>query len=306
MTMTTNPLPTHSTAAPILVTGATGTVGSRVIRHLQARGVRPRAFVRDSERAQAQFGGGVDLKVGDFADPQSVLAALQGVDTVFLSCGNVPDQIPYECTVIDAARRAGVGRLVKLSARGASRHASNAYWRGHAEIEGYLAVSGIPSVVLQPSFLMSNLLAAADQIRYTNTLMAPAGSARISMIDPDDVALVAAIALTDPEVAPAVLVLTGPEAIGYEEVATHLSDVVGRPIRYVDVPPAAMVQGLAASGMPEAAAAEIVRVFDALRAGVQVEITDTVARIVGRGARSFAAFARTHAAAFSQETMAPV
>ena len=289
-----------------LVTAATGTVGSGVVRHLQNRDVHPRAFVRDPGRARARLGDDVELVVGDFADPASVSAALRGVDTVFLACGNVPRQVDYECTVIDAARAAGVRRLVKLSARGAGREAGNAFWRGHAAIEAHLDASGITSVVLQPSFLMSNLLAASESVRAMDTLMAPAGSAPISMVDPDDVAEVAAIALTEPDAAPDVVVLTGPEAISYPQVAAQLSTAVGRTIGYRDVPPDAMVQGLVAAGVPETAATEVVRVFAALRAGEQAETTDAVARITGRTARSFADFARAYAAAFSSPALAPV
>jgi uncharacterized protein YbjT (DUF2867 family) len=103
----------------ILVTGATGNVGSAVVGELGDRGLPVRAFVRDPDRAAAVLGPDVALAVGDFAEPASIRAALDGIDAVFLACGNVPPQVEYETRVIDAAARAGVRRLVKLSALGA-------------------------------------------------------------------------------------------------------------------------------------------------------------------------------------------
>ena len=99
----------------VLVTGATGTVGRHVVGALRARGVAVRAFVRDGDKATALFGADVELAIGDFADRASLDRALEGIDRVFLACGNVPGQVEHECAAIDAARAAGVERVVKLS-----------------------------------------------------------------------------------------------------------------------------------------------------------------------------------------------
>ena len=98
--------------------------------------------------------------------------------------------------MIDAAAQAGVRRIVKLSARGAAIGAPVAYWHWHALIEQHLRASGVPAVMLQPGFLMTNLLGAAEHVRQQGMLFAPAAGARIAMIDPADVAAVAAVALT--------------------------------------------------------------------------------------------------------------
>ena len=91
----------------VLVTGATGNVGSRVVKELAGRGVPVRAFVRDPDRAAAALGPEVELAVGDLADPASIQAALEGVERVFLACGNLPPQVAYETNLIDAAARLG-------------------------------------------------------------------------------------------------------------------------------------------------------------------------------------------------------
>ena len=164
----------------ILVTGATGNVGSILVDLLQARDVHLRTLPRRPRPM----------------DRATLATVTDGVDAVFLACGNVPEQVDFECAVIDQAAQAGVRRIVKLSARGADPAASPAYWRWHAQIEQHLRASGIPAVVLQPSFLMSNLFAATEHVREQGMLFAPAADARISMIHPGDVAAVAAVALT--------------------------------------------------------------------------------------------------------------
>jgi len=94
----------------VLIAGATGTVGSLLVRTLADGGVRPRAFVRDADRARALLGDVADLVVGNLADQDAVRDALSGADAFFLACSNVPNQVALECAAVDAARVAGVGR----------------------------------------------------------------------------------------------------------------------------------------------------------------------------------------------------
>jgi uncharacterized protein YbjT (DUF2867 family) len=281
----------------ILLTGATGTIGSALVP-LLARGVAVRALARNPERAQHLTAAGVDVRRWDSGDPTSLSAAMAGVDAVFLACGNVPEQVGTECAVIDAAAAAGVSRIVKLSARGADPTARVAFWRWHATIEEHLHASGVPAVVLRPGFLMTNLLAAADQVRHQRMIFAPAGQARIAMIHPADVAAVAARVLTRSGHDGRAYVLTGPGAIGYSDVAAALSRSIGTPVDYVNVPAPAALSAMTDAGVPAFAAEQIVTVFEALRSGAQTDITDTVPMLTGRAARPITAFADEYAAAF--------
>ena len=283
----------------IMITGATGTVGRSLIRALAGGGVRPRAFVRDGAKAQVLLGDDADVVVGDLADQDALRHALTDVDAFFLACGNVGDQVTLECAAIDAARSAGVRRIVKLSARGADRTATSAVWRGHAAIEDHLTASKIPAVVLRPSFYMTNLLAAADPVRSFNTVPAAAGTAPIAMIDPDDIAAVAARALLDDTVPAGVLHLTGPEALTYHQVAQQLTHVLGRDIRYLEVTPEEAAHGMVASGIPEPAARQILEIFANLRRGAYATTTDVVPRLTGRPAGRLTDFVRGHMAAFA-------
>ena len=282
----------------VLVTGATGNVGSRVVRELRDRGVTVRAFVRDPGKAAAMLGDGVELVPGDFSDRASVRRALKGVDCIFLGCANDPQQVEYETGVIAAAAAAGARRIVKLSALGANIGSPLAFWDWHGRIEERLRASGVPAVVLRPSFYMTNLLGMAEGVRHEGALFAPAGGARISMVDPRDVAAVAAVALITDGHEGQTHVLTGTEAITYERVAGELSAVTGRRVRFVPVPDEAARQALVGAGLPEFVAQQLITLFGLLRRGAHEQTTATVRALTGHEPRSFAEFARDHAGFF--------
>jgi uncharacterized protein YbjT (DUF2867 family) len=138
----------------ILVTGATGKTGSQVVRALRARGAAVRTFVRDTEKARQLFGEEVELAVGDFANPSSVRAALEGVEAMLLSCADDPRRVEWETNAIDAAAATRVRRIVKLSTIGAAPGAPVAFWDWHGRVEEHLGSSGVPAVILQSSFYL--------------------------------------------------------------------------------------------------------------------------------------------------------
>ena len=282
----------------VLVTGATGTVGAHVVRALRERDVAPRAFVRDPERAALVLGETVELAVGDFADRDSLERALRGTDRLFLACANVPDQVAHEVAAIDAAKAAGVGRIVKLSGPRASLDSPLNFERWHGEIERHLLRSGLPSVRLRPSAYMTNLLAFAGTITQMGKLFAPAGTAEIAYVDPRDVAAAAAAALTADGHEGRTYALTGPAAVTYAQIAQALSDAAGRRIDYVDVPGDAARQAMLEAGLPAMVADAIVDVYASYRAGSMTRTTDGVRALTGREPGTFARFARDHGALF--------
>jgi uncharacterized protein YbjT (DUF2867 family) len=288
----------------ILVTGATGVTGSEVVRALQERGERPRAFVRDPDKARRLFGDRIEPAVGDFADPQSVRAALDGVETMLLSCADDPRRVEWETGAIDAAAAAGVGRIVKLSTVGAAPGAPVAFWDWHGRVEQYLREADVAAVVLRSSFYMTNLLAAAEQVANESRLYAPAGTARVAMIDPRDVGAAAAAVLTTEGHDGETYVLTGPEATTWAGVAEALTVVAARAVDFVDVPDEAAKQGMIEAGLPDFVAEQLVAIFQQLRDGVGAQVTDTVERLTGHPPRDFAAFARDHAHVFEPAVVA--
>ncbi len=219
----------------ILVAGATGTVGRHVVHGLLAAGETVRALSRDAARAHAVLGDTVDVVIGDLDDPATLAAALDGTDRLFLASPNHPAQLARERAAIDAAARARVRRVVKLSALGAEPGSPLDFWDVHGRLEGHLQESGVPAVVLQPTTFMGMVLASADSIRHAGAIFAPLGDAKIAFTDPRDVAAVAVQALLHEELDGHTLAVTGPELLTLQQVAETVSEVVGRPVSYVPV-----------------------------------------------------------------------
>jgi uncharacterized protein YbjT (DUF2867 family) len=284
----------------VLVAGATGNVGGHVVDELRGRGVAVRAFVRDPGRAAQRFGGGVEIVVGDFEDSVSVRGALEGADRVLLSSADGPRKVEHEAAVIDAAADAGVRMIVKASTVFAEAGSALPPFDWNGRSEDRLRRSGVPAVVLRSHFYMTNLLAAAEQVRAGGPLVAPAGQGRVAMIDPRDVAAVAAAVLVGDGHEGRTYELTGPEAVSYADVARELSAAIGAPVEYVDAPEEAARQGLEASGMPGWLVEHLVGVFGLIRSGAFERTTDAVRELTGREPRTIADFARDHAALYAR------
>jgi uncharacterized protein YbjT (DUF2867 family) len=283
----------------IVVTGATGNAGSEVVRALTARGGRVRAFVRDPGRARKRLGEDVELAAGDFADPPSVRAALEGADALLLSCADDPRRVGWETAAIDAAVAAGVRRVVKLSGAAAEPGSPVAFWDWHGQVEQHLRSSGTGWVILRSGWYMSNLLAAAPSVAAEGRLYAPAGQARIATIDPRDVGAAAAAVLSSPGHEGQTYLLTGPRAITYTEVAAALSAATASRVEYVDIPGDAARQAMINDGMPGFVAEQIVTMFGRLRQGVAAQVSPAVERLTGSSPRDFASFAADHAQLFA-------
>jgi uncharacterized protein YbjT (DUF2867 family) len=286
----------------ILVTGATGQAGSEVVRALLARGRQVRVFARDPDKAHGLFGAAVEVARGDFADPEAIHAALQHARDVVLSGPDDPRRVDWETGLIDAAAAAGVRRIVKLSTIGAEPGAPVAFWAWHARIEQHLRRSGMPAVILRSSPYMSNVLAGAESIAREGRLYAPAGRARIAMIDPRDVGAAAAAATAEGHDG-RTYVLTGPEAITYAQAAAELAAATGRDVEYVDIDDEQAREAMVRQGLPQVAAEQVVRVFAMLRRGAAEPVTAGVEELTGRPPRDFAAFARDHADAFAPDAV---
>ena len=280
----------------ILVTGATGTVGRPLVLELKERRASFRVLTRDSNKARNLLGD-VDCAVGDVSRPETVAKALAGVEAAFLLSPLDPALPAWEAGFARAARKAGVKRLVKLSALGADVRSPGAIARWHGEGEEEVKRAGVPFVVLRPAAFYQNLLIGAAEIRR-GVLRAPMGSARVAMVDARDVGVSAAAALTAPALDGETLTLTGPAPLTYAEAAAALAKVLGRPVGYTDVAPDLARQGMAAAGMPPWLADAVLGLYEAFRAGKADLAADGVQRATGREPFSFERFARDHAAAF--------
>lgn len=283
----------------IVVTGGTGLAGSEAVRALLARGERVRVFARDAGKARALFGEAVEVTHGDLADRDALLAALAGAEQLLLSGPDDPRRVEWETAAIDLAISCGVQRIVKLSSIEAAPGAPVAFWDWHGRIEQHLVDAAVSSVALRPAPFMSNLVMAARPVADAGLLPAPAGDARIAMIDPRDVGAAAAAVLASSKHADLTYRLTGPTAVTYADAAAAIAAATGRAVRYVPLPDADARDALVAAGLPPVAAEQIVVLFGMLRRGVAEPVTTTVASLTGRPPRTLTDWTRDHATAFA-------
>jgi uncharacterized protein YbjT (DUF2867 family) len=282
----------------ILVTGATGRVGGEVVRQLLATGKSVRALVRDAAAATAKLPVGVEIAQGDFEHPETLEAAMQGVDKVYLLVPGTPELPRQERAAIEAAQRAGVNHVVKHSVIGA-RDPAIALAKLHRASEAQLEFSGLAWTFVRPGSFMTNALGWAMSIKAQGGVFQPLGDGRVAMVDPRDIAAVAVTALTEPGHEGKAYEVTGPEALSMTEHVKLLSDAIGKPIRYVDVPEtAAREMMLDRLRMPRPVVEALLEVLAQIKAGKAARVSEDVERVTGRPPRRFEAWAAENAAAF--------
>jgi uncharacterized protein YbjT (DUF2867 family) len=282
----------------ILVIGATGTNGREVVDRLVKVGARVRAMVRDPAKAADLGLAGVELVQGDLDDPASLMESLGGIERAFFVAAVDRRFTGWFERFLDAARRAGTARIVKFSAFGADPDSPSAILRQHGETDQLLVNSGLGFTILRPNSFFQNLLWSAGSIKKHGTFYSPMKDARQSLVDVRDNAAVATFALTQAGHKGEIYELTGPELLSYEDVATTLSNVLGRPVTYVDVPLEAAKESMVKGGMPEWNAAAVTELYATFAAGSAARTTDTIERITGKKPISFEQFARDHAESF--------
>ena len=281
----------------ILVTGATGLIGSEVLRLLSRAGAPARALVRNPGRAQAL--PGISWVEGDLAKPETLASVFAGCTKLFLLTGNVENASDLQRHAIAAALQAGIAHAVKLSAFGASPHSNSTIGRMHHQIEKELEESGLAWTMLRPHHFMQNLLSQADNIINQGVVYSSSGDGRIPFVDTRDIAAVAAVTLTEPGHTGKKYVITGGEALSYRQATGILGQAIGRPLHFVDEPADEARARLTRGGQPAWLVDSLLAIAAYQRAGGPTEtITSVVADLTGKPPRTFAAFARDHAAAF--------
>lgn len=282
----------------MLITGASGTVGSALVSELRAAGQPCRAAYHSAERTERALAAGQDAVTVEMADPATLGPALDGVDAVFLLGAMGPDQTRRELNMVDAAVAAGVPRIVKLS-----------IWRVeeeltpiaalHRPVEVALAAAPVAWTFLRPNFYhqaFTTQWAAGirDRGLVTNALL----RGPISFVDGRDVAKVAARVLVESGHDGQTYVLTGPAALTMRQATDVLSTVLGRPIRYVGMSDDEARAALASAGVPGFAAEALVEVSRVYRDGGAEQVTSTVRDLTGSDPVDFERFVRDHEAVF--------
>jgi uncharacterized protein YbjT (DUF2867 family) len=261
----------------VLVTGGTGTTGSRVAAALRERGVPVRVASRRPVNGQVRF---------EWADPGTHVAALDGVRAVYLVAPiGVADPAPLVAPFLDVARERGVRRVVLLSSSAVTEGAP-----GLGELHRMVCAAVPEPTVLRPSWFMQNFLGDhphARSARVDGEIVTATGGGRVAFVDAGDIAAVAAHALADDEPHVGEYVLTGPEPISYGEVAVVLSEVTGRPVHHRTVGVAELADRFVAAGYAPDFAAVLAALDTGVARGAEDRTTSAVQDVTGRPPRSF-------------------
>src|SRR3954463_1616771 len=219
----------------LLVTGATGTTGTEVLRGLRARDVAVRALIRDEAKADAVRELGAEPAMAEMGDPKTLEPALDGVEGAYLVSPVSPMQAEYEQVFVETAKAAGVQHVVKLSVIGASGESPLRFARNHAVVEQALRDSGLAWTFLRPNGFMQNNLSWPTRVQ-DGTFYSPVPDAAFSIVDARDVAEVAAVALTEEGHEGKAYGLSGPEAAPYRAEANRLFKAAGGDTEVEEIP----------------------------------------------------------------------
>ena len=279
----------------ILVTGATGTVGREVVIQLLAAGEQVRGMTRNP--STAKLDARVELVKGDFAAPDTLAKAVDGVERVFsLTFG--PQTGTHERDLAGLAKKAGVRHIVKLSAMGGDGETKNAIRKWHEQGEEAIKATGISWTVVRPGGFMSNALHWRETVRTQGKVFSNYGDGKLPSVHPRDIAAVAVRALTSDGHERKTYHLTGPEALSVGEQVDILSEVLGRRIEYVPITDEVARKGMETAGMPALLIDALIPFATFIRSGRAAEVLPTVEEVTSRPALTFLDWAREHAEAF--------
>ena len=280
----------------IFVVGATGLVGGEVARGLSRQGHALRLLTRKSVAATTLGCPGAEMLVGDLDDPSAWAAALDDVKGVLLVSPATPDMVRQQCNLITAlaaakpAREGNLPRVVKISGFMTSMDSASRSGRWHAQIEAEIEKAGFPFAFLRPPFFMQNLLRSLPQVLESGVLRMPAEAALIGMVDARDLAAVAVKCLVSDERSDRRLLITGPTAIDFDEVAAAISAWTTRNVSYQCVPEELTRMELEALGTPAWRVEVVEEVFRGFRAGLGAPVSSAVSDLTGAAPKSLAQF----------------
>lgn len=287
----------------ILVTGATGNIGSEVVKELlsDAPDVSIKAAVHSSQNVKK---GKSDARVKviqiDYNEPETVREALNGVDKLFLLTPDVPNAADLASNVVIEAKKAGIKQIVKQSVMGAALEADVGTMRLHRQVEKFIEQSGIPFTFLRPNEFMQNFINFhSPSIKGNNAFYVPIEDAKVSLVDVRDIAAVAVKSLIDEDKHKnKTYLITGPEALSYHQVAEILSNTTGRKINYVNISDGEARAAMKEIGMSDWLINTVSELSEYFRKGKASEISPAVEDVTGNKPISFSQFAKDYAEAF--------
>jgi uncharacterized protein YbjT (DUF2867 family) len=281
----------------ILVIGATGRVGSELVKLLTQNGEPVRAATRNPSMVSSRFPSAVELVEFDYERPQTFAPALDGVAKLFLTVrpgDNHSDKAAMP--LIDIAKKMKIQRIVDLTAMGVEQDEIFML----RILEKYIEASGIPFTHLRPNWFMQNFNSGpmfAD-IRTTGALHLPAADATISFIDVRDIAAVGFAALTEPHHAGNAYTLTGKEALSHFQVAEHLSRVAGKKVAYIPISEDIARAALQKGGVPSELIERWTDFYRKVRQGLCSPVSTDIESLLGRPPILFDQYANDYAASW--------
>jgi uncharacterized protein YbjT (DUF2867 family) len=285
----------------ILVAGATGNTGSGLVPTLLAAGARVRALVHTPAKAEALRRQGAEVVLADLGKPESLAAAVAGVDRIYMCLFNGPEQANHGRNLIAAARRSGRPHIVYHAASGSER---SRIIRHIIEVETELRASGLPWTILRPTFYLQNTMMAIPTVVSHGAIYLPMKQGRMAMTDVRDIVDVAARLLLDGGHEGKTYTLTTPEAFTIAEFATVLGTELGKQVHYVDVPIAAARESMVGMGMDPWIVDGYMELFEGFADNWGNKTSDDTRTILGRSARGYRQFVADFKGAFMDPALA--
>lgn len=275
------------TQNPIAITGATGYLGGNVARELSETGYATRLIVRDANRAPDLTHA--EVAEANYFDKDAMIAALHGTGRLlFISGSELKDRLESHRTVIDAAKAAGVERVLYTSFLGAGPDAIFTLSADHWGTEKYMVDEGVPYTALRNSFYAE----IAEEMVDNGVIKGPGGDGRLAPVARDDVIAAAVGMLTSPDLPEGPLDVTGLEALSLRDIARIYTEVTGKPAKYIED---TLEEAYASRAHHNASPAEMeawVSTYRAIAAGQLSAVSDVVARYAGHPPMSFADYLR--------------
>jgi uncharacterized protein YbjT (DUF2867 family) len=279
----------------IFITGAGGTVGREVVKQLKLAKVPFRVAYFSPEKVEAALANGIEAVTIDYNRPETLRAAFQGCDKLFLLGPNALNQTQLELNAVEAAKAVGVQHIVKQSVMGGEAEDFSLALL-HRPVEQAIELSGMAWTFLRPSSFMQNVVTfMSETIKAESAFYSASDAGKIAHVDVRDIAAVAVKALTEPTHGGRAYTLTGSEAITYDELAQELSTVLGHAISHISLPPEDLKQAMLAEGMPEAIADRMLDLERYYREDKANRITNDIQQVTGQEPRRFAQYVRDYA-----------
>ncbi|WP_336232407.1 SDR family oxidoreductase [Thalassospira sp. CH_XMU1458] len=275
----------------ILITGATGQLGSLVVKHLLDRipASDIAVSVRKPEKAADLSAKGIDVRKGDFNDLALMTKAFAGIDTALIISAEDDNEtrIKQHRTAVDAAKAAGVKHIVYTGIVDPKADADFTYSAIHLDTENYIRQSGLAFTILRNSFYADLLLAGVPHALETGDFGAPAGDGKITYIPRNDLAEAAAVVLAKPaDHGNKTYDLTGTKGVSHSEIAGYISDATGKPVKFVDLPAEVHTGILKSLGLPDHLIEALGGLYVGAKKGDYETVSNDFEKVVGRKPQS--------------------